>query len=159
MQSEEKGLETKKIKGDKQKIEGKGKDNDRRDFGNDPQMFVMKDFNRSFGEFMTPFDNEKARIRTEGKNFYELTLKNNGGLVMPIIIQWTYTDGTTETQKIPAEIWRFDENEVKKVFIKEKQVAKISIDPEKLTADTNTDNNTFPREVSKSRFDSFIEEK
>ena len=76
---------------------------------------------------------------------------------MPVIIEWTYADGTKEIEKIPAEIWRLNEEEVVKVFAKDKQVVGIVIDPGAETADTDAGNNIFPREGSKSRFDSFKE--
>jgi hypothetical protein len=41
---------------------------------------------------------------------------------MPVIIQWTYADGTKEIERIPAEIWRLNEKKVNKVFIKDKEV-------------------------------------
>ena len=36
---------------------------------------------------------------------------------MPIILEFTFEDGTTEVQRIPAEIWRRNTEEVSKVFI------------------------------------------
>ena len=92
-----------------------------------------------------------------GKNFYELTLKNQGGLVTPIIVEWTYADGTTELQTIPAEIWKINEKQVKKVFIKDKEVTNIVIDPDKMTADAYPENNAFPRAAQKDRFEKFKE--
>ena len=93
------------------------------------------------------------------KNFYELTLRNQGGLVTPVIIEWTYADGTTELQKMPAEIWRIIEKEVQKVFVKEKEVTKVVIDPNRKTADTYTDNNVFPRVNEPDRFEEFKKNK
>ncbi len=72
---------------------------------------------------------------------------------MPIIVEFTFTDGTKETQKIPAEIWRYNEKEVNKVFMFDKEVASIAVDPDMATADTNTENNAFPRVEEPSKFD------
>jgi hypothetical protein len=74
---------------------------------------------------------------------------------MPIIIEWTYADGTTELEKIPAEIWRYNEQEVTKVFMKDKEVIRIALDPNKKTADVQIENNLFPREETVSRFDKY----
>ena len=74
---------------------------------------------------------------------------------MPITIEWSYADGTTEYEKIPAEIWRMNEKEVKKVFVKEKEVVSIVIDPKKELADTEASDNYFPRKEDVSRFDQF----
>jgi len=61
------------------------------------------------GEFKNKIDDAGVRQQVEGKNLYELTLKNKGGLVTPIIIEWTFVDGSKEIEKIPAEIWRTNE--------------------------------------------------
>lgn len=89
------------------------------------------------------------------KNFYELTFSNNGGMVMPIIIQWTYKDGTKEIERIPVTIWRLNEQQVSKVFVKEKEVASIQLDPYTETADVNTENGMWPLKEMPSRFQLF----
>ncbi|MEQ8626248.1 M1 family metallopeptidase [Ekhidna sp.] len=152
MQTEENGLETRNIKGAGQGIDGNA---DNQGFGSDPQAFVFEESSGKYREFNQSINNDKIKQSAAGKNFYELTLKNQGGLVTPVIIQWTYTDGTTELEKIPAEIWRINEKEVTKVFMKDKEVAKIVIDPNEMTADTYTDNNVFPRSNKGDRFEQF----
>jgi hypothetical protein len=97
----------------------------------------------------------ELRTNLENKNLYELTFINSGGLVSPIIIEWTYKDGTKELETIPAEIWRSNENEIKKTFVKEKEVTNIVIDPKEETADVNTGDNVFPRKAGDSKFDQF----
>jgi len=107
------------------------------------------------GSAAEPLD-DAAKQRLAGKNFYELTFSNKGGLVMPIILEWTYTDGTTEIERIPAQIWRKNENKVVKVFVKDKPVAKVQLDPFKETADINTANNSWPKIPDEpSRFEVF----
>ncbi|MEZ5055587.1 MAG: M1 family aminopeptidase [Saprospiraceae bacterium] len=88
----------------------------------------------------------------EDNNYYELTFSNKGGLVMPVIIEWTFEDGTKETEKIPVEIWRKNENSFTKVFVKQKEVKAIIIDPLKETADINTGNNEWPVKQLPSKF-------
>jgi hypothetical protein len=78
------------------------------------------------------------------KNLYEITFSNKGGLVMPIIIEWTFKDGTKEVDRIPVQVWRKNENKVVKTFMKDKEVVSIQLDPMKETADINTGNNTWP---------------
>lgn len=154
MQTEENGLEAKNIKGSGQGIDGNDKG-----FGEEPQPFVFEEYKDTYREYLQSVDNDKIKQSAEGKNFYELTLKNQGGLVTPILIQWTYVDGTTELEKIPAEIWRINEKEVKKVFMKDKEVAKIVIDPDQMTADAYTENNVYPRTNEGDRFEQFKEGK
>jgi Peptidase family M1 domain len=80
----------------------------------------------------------------ENKFFYELAFSNKGGLVMPIIIEWTYKDGSKEIERIPAQIWRKNEKNVTKSFTKEKEVVGIKLDPMRETADIDEKNNSWP---------------
>lgn len=74
---------------------------------------------------------------------------------MPLIVQFQFTDGTSTTEFVPAEIWRYNENEVSKVFYFDKEVEKVILDPELQTADTDLDDNVFPRVEQPSKFDQF----
>jgi hypothetical protein len=93
---------------------------------------------------------EKAKYAN--KNMYELTFSNKGGLVMPIIVEWTYKDGTKEVDRIPAQIWRANENKVVRTFVKDKEVASVKLDPFKETADINDSNNSWNTMPEPSRF-------
>jgi len=96
---------------------------------------------------------EAERFALAGKkNMYELTFSNKGGLVMPIIIEWTYKDGTTEIERIPVQVWRKNENKVVKTFLKDKEVVSIKLDPLRETADINTSNNVWPAFTAPSSF-------
>lgn len=90
-----------------------------------------------------------------GKNLYELTFSNVGGLVMPIIIEWTYKDGTKEVDRIPVYVWRKNENKVTKTFLKDKEVVSIKLDPMRETADINEKNNSWPAISEPSKFQVF----
>jgi len=103
-------------------------------------------------------DKEKEK-RFGNKNYYELYFTNKGGLVMPIIIEWTFKDGTKEIEKIPAEIWRKNEKEFTKVFVKNKEVDAIIIDPYRETADIDLSNNNWPVKQLPSRFQVFKKHK
>jgi len=96
--------------------------------------------------------NEKLGL-SANDHVFQLYLSNKGGLVMPIIIGWTYTDGTTEVEKIPAYIWRKNEFHISKVFIKSKEVKEIKIDPLRETADIDESNNIWPVKEIPSRFE------
>ncbi len=88
---------------------------------------------------------EAERFAVAGKkNMYELTFSNKGGLVMPIIIEWTYEDGTKEVERIPVQVWRKNENKVVKTFLKDKKVVGVKLDPMRETADINEANNVWP---------------
>jgi hypothetical protein len=89
------------------------------------------------------------------QNFYELRLRNQGGLVMPVILQFNYRDGTSEVRRLPAEIWRRNEQEVTKVFMLTKEVESVVLDPFRETADVEEGNNHFPPRHTPSRFEKY----
>ena len=99
-------------------------------------------------------DDEKKELYGN-KNYYQLHFSNKGGLVMPVIIEWTFTDGTTELETVPVDIWRKNESKFKKVFVKDKEVTGIVIDPYKETADIDESNNNWPVKELPSRFEVF----
>ena len=97
---------------------------------------------------------EKLKI-AGNTNMYELTFSNKGGLVMPIIIEWTFKDGSKEIDRLPVQIWRKNENKVTRVFIKNKEVASVKLDPMRETADINEKNNSWPAIEVPSKFQLF----
>jgi len=124
------------------------------DFNNGPSYISVIPTDARFnGEFQNKIDDKAVISKLENKNLYEVTLSNKGGLVMPVIIEWTYKDGSKETDRIPAEIWRVNETKVTKVFAKEKEVASVTVDPQKETSDISVDDNVFPRVAQPSKFD------
>ena len=132
---------------------GKSFDN----FDNGPEPFSLIETSPAFnGEFRSAVNDKQIMQRLQDKNLYEVTLSNKGGLVMPVIIQWTFKDGTKQIERIPAEIWRTNESKVSKVFLKDKEVVNVVIDPLEETTDINTRDNIFPRlPEDKSKFDEF----
>ena len=88
-------------------------------------------------------DADKAKYADT--HLYEISFSNKGGLVMPIILEFTFEDGTKETEKIPAQIWRHNENNVTKLFMTKKKAVSIKLDPMKETADINESNNVWPK--------------
>jgi hypothetical protein len=124
------------------------------DFNNGPEPFsLIETDGRLYGEFLSRINDKAVIDKMKGKNFYEVTLSNKGGLVMPVIIEWSYKDGTKEIERLPAEIWRTNEQKITKVFVKDKEVTNVVIDPLKETADIDTDNNVFPKVDQPSKFD------
>ncbi len=102
---------------------------------------------------------EGSSTQAKDLNFYEVKLKNDGGLVMPVILQFNYRDDSSEVKRIPAEIWRMNEKEITKVFALEKEAANIVLDPFKETADVNEGNNYFPPKEIQSDFQKFKNKK
>jgi hypothetical protein len=97
----------------------------------------------------------EEKSRYGNKNMYELSFSNKGGLPMPIIIEWTYKDGTKEVERIPAQVWRYNESKVVKTFTKDKEVASVKLDPYRETADINEANNSWNTIPAPSKFSIF----
>jgi hypothetical protein len=126
------------------------------DFSKGPkEITFIKTEDRFYSDFRNRLDESALRKKLEGKNLYEVKFKNTGGLITPLVIEWTYQDGTKETETIPAEVWRYNEVETSKVFIKEKEVVSVTFDPKNELADVNTANNVFPKKPADSKFDQF----
>jgi hypothetical protein len=98
---------------------------------------------RDYGD-PEPLDDSIA-AKYMDKYYYELSFTNKGGLVMPIILQWNYADGTSEVEYIHAYIWRKDEQKVTKAFAKYKEVVSVQLDPFLETADIDETNNVWPK--------------
>jgi hypothetical protein len=89
------------------------------------------------------------------KHLYELTFSNRGGMIMPVVVEWTFRDGTKEVDRIPVTAWRSNEKQFSKVFRKDKEVASIRLDPMRETADINEANGMWPVKEMPSRFQLF----
>jgi len=99
-------------------------------------------------------DSEKALLNTK-MNYYQIDLSSVGGLVMPVILEFEYTDGSKETHRIPAEIWRLNDKKVSKVFYSPKELVRVVLDPYLETADTDRNNNYWPPKQEPTRFELF----
>tara|TARA_Y100000991_G_scaffold101418_1_gene76457 strand:+ start:1 stop:870 length:870 start_codon:yes stop_codon:yes gene_type:complete len=102
--------------------------------------------------YLKNLDDSERQILDSDKNYYEMQFSNIGGLVMPIILEFIYIDGTRENIRIPAEIWKKNSNSVKKVFILEKELSNVILDPFIETADTDRNNNYWPTKNEPTRF-------
>lgn len=101
------------------------------------------------------FSISERKALKEPKYFYEVTFDKPGGMLMPIIVELTYEDGTTENHVFPVQIWRKNNQTASRVFETVKAVKKITVDPKLQTADIDVANNVWPKEEIKSKFDQF----
>jgi len=97
---------------------------------------------------------ERAMVK-EPKFFYEVTFDKPGGIPMPLIVEFTYADGTRENITYPPEIWRKNDAEVKRVISSEKEIVGIMVDPKAETADIDVTNNGWPKKEQESEFNKF----
>ncbi len=99
------------------------------------------------------YSNEEKLNLKNPKFFYEVEFEKPGGLLMPVIVELQFEDGSTESHSFPAQIWRRNNDTAKRVFATEKKIAKIQLDPKLETADIDITNNMWPKEELKSKFD------
>lgn len=126
----------------------------------DPQLRgkTPSETSKSLKEYM--MDNMTAEERAavkEPRYFYEVTFDKPGGIPMPLIVEYTYADGSKENITYPPEIWRRNDTEVKRVVSSQKELVGIVIDPRAETADIDVTNNAWPKKEEKSDFDAFKE--
>ncbi len=111
----------------------------------------MKDYEK----YLASLSEEEKVLLNSGKNYYQIDFSNVGGLVMPVILEFTYIDGSKEIKRIPAEIWKRNNNQISKVFITKKEIEQIVLDPFLETADVDRNNNYWPERKEPTRFDLF----
>ncbi|TWR27237.1 M1 family metallopeptidase [Mucilaginibacter achroorhodeus] len=104
--------------------------------------------------FVEPL-NDADKAKYDDKYFYEINVSNKGGLVMPVIVEFTYKDGSKWVDRIPVQIWRLNEKHASKFYILDKEVASIKLDPMRETADIDETNNYWGKAPEKSKFQLF----
>ena len=123
------------------------------DFYNEYDKFeVTKLDKKAYERYAKSLSDKEKKYFAKNDNYYEITFENKGGLVMPIIVQLNFKDGTNELHRIPAEIWRYDSESVTKTFATKKEVESITLDPYVETADVETANNHYPPKAEMSKF-------
>src|SRR5690606_14952236 len=130
-------------------------------FDNGAEPFSLMPTDPRFnGEFRSTIDDQAIIQKLQDKNLYEVTLSNKGGVVMPVLIEWTVKGGSKQIDRIPGEIWRISETKVNKIFVKDKEGASVVLDPLEETSDINTEDNVFPKPADQtSKFDEFKKKK
>ena len=101
------------------------------------------------------YTQEELDVIDVPKYYYEVVFNKPGGLVMPIIIDIKYEDGETVRKKYPAQVWRKNDNEVRKILTSNKKISEIILDPDKETADIDERNNSWPKKEDQTDFDKF----
>ena len=118
----------------------------------DPFKATPKEI-KKYEEFKENLNEDEKEIINSDQHFYELKFSNIGGLVMPIILDFTFSDNSNKIIKIPAEIWKKNSSEITKVFAFDKEVVLIELDPFLETADTDRFNNYWPPKMEPSKFE------
>jgi hypothetical protein len=135
-----------------------------RDFYDENDRFTVTNKERTeYQQFLVDLtDWERAtleRALAEDRFYYVLELSNLGGLVMPILLELTFADGSQERYDIPAEIWRRNARRVKKLLVLDRELTQVVVDPQWETADVDVENNHYPRRIVPSRIEMFKDPK
>ncbi|MCP9761611.1 M1 family metallopeptidase [Lacihabitans soyangensis] len=118
-------------------------------YNNYDPLKVTESDKAKYQKYLESLSPEERKWIEDKKQFYVLKIKNKGGLVMPLIVQAQYEDGTTEDFRFPAEIWRLNNKEIKKTITTNKKVAKFKLDPYFELPDIDSSDNVYPKEPEK----------
>lgn len=130
------------------------------DFYNDfDELDVTPQDKRRFERLVEKLEDDEKELLLTERNFFVVDFENIGGLVMPILLDLEFEDGSRESLRIPAEIWRRNPLRVSKLIMIEKMLTRIVLDPQEETADSDRSNNFFPPEPVRSRFQLFKRKK
>ena len=133
-------------------------DADMRDFYTSYDPYNVTALDRvEYDEYVKKLTDKEKELLSKNMLYYQVTVENKGGLIMPLIFDLEFMDGTIRRINIPAEIWKRSEKEVTKVFACEREVKSILLDPQLETADVDISNNTWPLRVAPTRFELFKE--
>ena len=124
-------------------------------YNDDNPYAVTPEDEKKYEEYKKNLTPEEQKLLNETNYFYELTVENIGGLLMPVIFEFTFEDGTKQIERIPAEIWKMSEAIASKVFRFGKKVTNIALDPLLETADVELNNNFWPTRNVPSQFEIF----
>ncbi|MFG0264264.1 MAG: M1 family aminopeptidase, partial [Rhodopirellula sp. JB055] len=126
-----------------------------KDFYNAPDYDedkVEENDRKNYQRFLDKLSDEQRAMLRRTTRFYVIQFANKGGLVMPVPLRIHYADNTSEDVQLPAEIWRMNSQSVKRLFLTEKEIVRLEIDPKREIADTDGSNNHWPPKLEPSRF-------
>ena len=148
--------ETKSEERNKELVKRDSRYQNLKDFYTDyDELDVTPEDRKSYEQYFNSLSDEEKELVATKSNFYLISFENVGGLVMPIIFDAEFEDGTKQHIRIPAEIWKSDNEKVTKLLKTAKPIMSITLDPRLETADVALENNYFPPRISKSRFEMF----
>ncbi len=124
----------------------------------DPDKVEQAD-RKAYQKFLDGLDDQQRKMLKRKTNFYVVSFRNLGGLVMPVIVRVHYGDNTSELLKFPAEIWSQNGTQIDKLIVSDKEVVRLELDPRRETADAETSNNHWPPKLVPSRFKLFKDQK
>jgi hypothetical protein len=105
-----------------------------------------------YAEFLEKLTESEKELLQTTKIFYLVEFENVGGVVMPLPIRLTYSDGTTEDIYLAPQIWRYNLKRASRLFISDQEIVSWELDPNVEIADGERSNNYYPREPETKTF-------
>ncbi|MEM8514355.1 hypothetical protein RCH14_003700 [Massilia sp. MP_M2] len=131
-----------------------------KDFYNENDEFTVTNKDRNkFAETTAELEDWEKALLKEGKHLTLVDFSNRGGLVMPLIVELTFKNGTKTIERIPAEVWRYSPKKITKLFVTDEPIIGLTQDPYWETADIDVSNNSWPRKATPSRLELFKTER
>ena len=125
-----------------------------RDFYDDYDGYAPTESDRqAYLEYLSNLTGEEKALLAADNYYYQLDFSNLGGLVMPLILRFEFTKGEPEVIRIPAQIWSRNNRHVSRVFMFDRPVVSVTLDPFLETADIDTGNNHWPPRIEENRFE------
>ncbi len=118
-------------------------------------VYVTDDKTEANKNAMNKFVDDASKVPAF---IYKVDFEKLGGLVMPIIVELTFKDGSTKRETFPAQIWMKNDKKATRIFASTKEITKIVVDPDLETADVDLSNNSWPKKED-SKFDKFKKKK
>ena len=122
------------------------------DFYNEFDELDVTDKEReAYAKLLKDLSKDEKKLLNERKYFYVVEFNNVGGLVMPIIVEVKYDDGSKEIVRVPAEIWKQNSRSVSKLIIAKRKIESLKLDPMRETADADALNDRWPERAIEGR--------
>ena len=116
------------------------------------EFAVRPDEERDFQKLLEKLDPKEKAMLKVNSHFYMVTIANEGGVISPVPLKVTFDDGSTDMVRMPAEIWRYHADEVRRLLVTDREVVRVEIDPDEELADADHDDNRFPRSIRTETF-------
>jgi hypothetical protein len=127
-----------------------------KDFYNEHDDFTVTNKDRNkYAETMEGLEDWEKALLKEGKHMYLVDFSNVGGLVSPLVLEITLASGKKYVERVPAEVWRYSPKKITKLVITDEPMVSLTQDPYWETADTDVNNNSWPRKLVPSRLELF----
>jgi hypothetical protein len=129
---------------------------DLKDFYNEHDDYTVTNKDRNeYNKLVKDLEDWEKELLKSGKHFYLVDFSNVGGLVMPLILEIELKSGKKIIDRVPAEIWRYNSKKFTKLIITDEPMVSLTQDPYLETADIDTNNNSWPRKITRSRLELF----